>query len=89
VEEDERDAEREEELHADRVERDVEPVERLGAEEHTSPQQDHHARHAEKLGDELGDDARSEEDRQRLDDVARRHGRDSDLRRGRLRRGPP
>lgn len=88
VEEDEGDPEREEQLHADRVEREVHGVQRLGPQKHAGAEQEEHAREPQQAGGELGDDARGEEDRESLDDLLRGHARHSASRRGRLRPGP-
>ena len=79
VEEDHRDAECQEQLDADRVERQVERVQGIGSEQRSRGDEHDHARNAEEARDELGDEAGSEQDRQRLDDVSCRHGWDSPL----------
>ena len=53
VEEDQRDAEREQKLHADRVERNVDRVGDVGAEERSRSEQHDHARDPQHAGDDL------------------------------------
>ena len=71
VEEDEGDAEREEELDADRVERKVDEIEGMRAEHDAGGVKHDHARQAQHAGEELGDEARREDDRERLDHLSR------------------
>ena len=85
VEEDHRDAEREEDLHGDGVGGQVDRIGDLGPEQRADHEEHDHPRHAQEAGDELGAETGGEEDRQRLDHVARGHRVDSARRRGRLR----
>ena len=73
VEEDHRDAERQEDLDRDRVEREVEQVGDVRAEHGAGGQEDDHARDPEEAGDDLGDEAGREDEREGLDDVLRGH----------------
>ena len=77
VEEDERHAERQEELGARRVERDVDGVGDRRPEHRPAEEEDEHARRADRVRDELADETRDEHDPEREDDVLRRHRRDS------------
>ena len=77
VEEDHRDAERQENLDRDRVEREVEQVGDVGAEHGTGGQEHDHARNPEEPGHDLGDEAGREDEREGLDDVLRGHRVDS------------
>ena len=77
VEEDERHAERQQELGARRVERHVDRVGDRRAEQRPAEEEDEHPRRAERVGDELADEAGDQHDAEREDDVLRRHARDS------------
>jgi hypothetical protein len=55
VEEDDRDAQRQDELDAHGFERKLEHVQHVGAEEDARAEQEDHAREPEQAGDELGD----------------------------------
>ena len=74
VEEDQRDAEREEELRPEPVERDVHPLEHLGPDEDPGAQEDDHARNPEEIREHLGREPDGQQDREDLDDVLRVHG---------------
>ena len=73
VEEDRRDAEGEHELGAERVQRDVEHVQRRGPQERPDAQQEHDLGDAQQRGQQAGQEAGHEQQAQRQDDVAR-HG---------------
>ena len=73
VEEDERDAERQQELNADGSDRDVEPVEHLGTEQHARCEQENHARQAENVREHAGRKAGGQHDGQDLHDLLRGH----------------
>ena len=77
VEEDERHTERQEELGARRVERDVDGAGDRRPEQRPAEEEDEHARRADRVRDELAHETRDEHDPEREDDVLRRHRRDS------------
>ena len=81
VEEDHRDAERQEDLDADGVERELELADRVGPQQRAGPDQDEHPRNAQDPCHELGDEPCHEQEGDDLDDVAGRHRPDSALHR--------
>ncbi len=77
VEEDERDTEREQQLGARRVERDVDRVEDGRAEQHPGREEDEHARNPQRVRHEVADEPRAEHDAEREHDVLDGHPADS------------
>ena len=73
VEKDEGDADREDQLGSERVERDVDRVEPGRADQRAGSQQHEHLRHARQIRDQLRHQADAEEDRNCLDDVLSGH----------------
>ena len=73
VEEDEGDAEGQDELRAHGVERDVDRARDRGPEQRSRSEQEQHRRDAQQLREELGAEPGREHQRDREDDVLRRH----------------
>ena len=69
VEQDDRNAEREQDLRADRVEGNVDPVENRGPEEGSDPEQEQHPWQPQPIGERLHDEPRRQHDPERQDDV--------------------
>ena len=79
VEKDERDAERQEQLRAHRVERHVDRVREGRPEESAGDEEYEHAGNAREVGDQLADEPGPEHDRDRQDHVLDGHAPDSAL----------
>jgi hypothetical protein len=77
VEEDHRDAERQEDLNADGVERELELADRVGPQQRAGPDQHEHPWNPQDPRHELGDEPGREQEGDDLDDVAGRHVADS------------
>ncbi len=77
VEEDERDAERQQELSAHRVERNVDPIGDRRADQHASAEKNEHAGRPDRVCEELAHEPNTEHDAEREDDVLDGHGADS------------
>ncbi len=80
VEQDQRDAEREDELRAERLERDVHHVEDGRTEGGADQDEDQDLRHAQEVGEQPRDERRDEQQAQRQQNVVR-HASESRLRR--------
>ena len=76
-EQDEGHAQREQELGSRRIERHVDRARDRWAEERSTEQEHEHPWHAQRVGDDLADEACDQHDAEREDDVLRRHERDS------------
>ena len=77
VEENERDAERQEKLDAYAVQRQLEPTRDVGSEQRARAEQDEHPWQSQRAREKLGNESGSKRDREGPDDVLGRHKDDA------------